>query len=162
MEAYKLFSTVGGVNNQLDISRFSQRITFLSNFNSIEVVPYPHLNLVNLVGMAQKQQYLIWREKLGFFTALNRYGELLTWSLVTGKQLYKIPQSEDKPGSREKMRGYSIYRADVEDNTYVRNHYNQKNRSIQLLTYWQQGKYVRNSLLKRVEKQNKYDKIGSL
>ena len=52
MEAYKLFSTVGGVNNQLDMSRFSQRITFLSNFKSIQVVPFPHLNLVNLVGMA--------------------------------------------------------------------------------------------------------------
>ena len=54
LETYKLFSTVAGVNNQLDVSRFSQRFSFLANFNQIQVVPYPHLNIVNLVGMAQK------------------------------------------------------------------------------------------------------------
>ena len=35
LETYKLFSTVAGVNNQLDCSRFSQRFSFLANFDSI-------------------------------------------------------------------------------------------------------------------------------
>ena len=71
LETYKLFSTVAGVNNQLDVSRFSQRFSFLANFDTILVVPFPHLNILNLVGMSPKQQYLVWREKNGFFTALN-------------------------------------------------------------------------------------------
>jgi len=72
LESYKLFGAIGGVNDFLEVSRFSHRLSFLANFNKIQVMPFPHLNLVNLVGMAQKQQYLAWREKAGFFTALSR------------------------------------------------------------------------------------------
>ena len=39
--------------------------------------------------MGHKSEYLIWREKNGFFTALDGQGDLLTWSLVTGKLLYR-------------------------------------------------------------------------
>ena len=39
--------------------------------------------------------YLIWREKNGFFTALDRRGNLVTWSLLTGKLLYKETQFGD-------------------------------------------------------------------
>ena len=94
----------------------------------------------------------MWREKLGFFTALNRYGELLTWSLVTGKQLYKIPLPQESPGSRNNMEGYSIYRADSEDSTYIRNYYNHEDRTIQMLTHWQKNKDVRQNLVTKVER----------
>jgi len=38
--------------------------------------------------MGQKHEYLMWREKNGFFTALDKKGKLLTWSLISGKLLY--------------------------------------------------------------------------
>ena len=41
------------------------------------------------------------------------------------------------------MEGYSIYRADADDVTYVRNYYNQEDRSIQLLAHHQKGHDVR-------------------
>ena len=58
------------------------------DYATIAVIPFPHLNLINCVGMAQKNQYLIWREKNGFFTALDRRSRLMTWSIITGKHLY--------------------------------------------------------------------------
>ena len=41
-----------------------------------------------MVGMGAKNEYLVWRQKNGFFTALDKQGELLTWSLLSGKLLY--------------------------------------------------------------------------
>jgi len=32
----------------------------------------------------------VWREKNGFFTALDKVGDLVTWSLLTGKLLYTV------------------------------------------------------------------------
>lgn len=40
------------------------------------------------MGMKAKKLYLIWREKNGFFSALDIYGQLTTWSMVTGDVLY--------------------------------------------------------------------------
>ena len=88
VERYKLSSAIGGVNNLFDNSKFSERFSFIQNFDWIAVIPFPHLNVINCVGMGQKNEYLIWREKNGFFTALDRKSNLLTWSLASGKLLY--------------------------------------------------------------------------
>ena len=88
IESYKLSSAVVGASTLLDNSRFSDRFSFLSNFNEILVIPFPHMNLLNFVGMGQKQEYLIWRQTDGFFTALDKRGNILTWSVVTGRLLY--------------------------------------------------------------------------
>ena len=74
---------------------------------------------------------MIWREKNGFFTALNRKGTLITWSNLTGKLLYKIKQSEE--ASKEKCEHYEVYRADANDITYTRDFYNFKDFSLNLL-----------------------------
>ena len=54
--------------------------------------------------MGHKSEYLIWREKNGFFTALDYHGKLCTWSLATGKLLYSELQNGD--ASREQMEDY--------------------------------------------------------
>ena len=72
----------------LENSLFYDRLSFVKDYNNIVFVPFPHLNLLNMVGMGAKNEYLVWRQKNGFFTALDKQGELLTWSLVSGKLLY--------------------------------------------------------------------------
>ena len=72
----------------MDKSKFSDRISFVQNYDKIAVIPYAHINLINCVGMANKHEYVIWREKNGFFTALDKHGNLQTWSLISGKYLY--------------------------------------------------------------------------
>lgn len=89
VEKYKIASAIGGVNFQIDKSTFSNRFSFIKNYSQITVIPVPHLNSLKCAGMSQMHDYLIWREKNGFFTALDRRGRLTTWSLLTGKRLYK-------------------------------------------------------------------------
>ena len=48
---------------------------------------------------------------------------MLTWSLVTGKLLYTMRSEED-------VAGYTAYRADPEDHTYVRDYYNLEDRTV--------------------------------
>ena len=79
--------------------------------------------------MGQKHEYLIWRQKNGFFTALDKQGELFTWSLLSGKLMYQESQ-EGKEGSKKVCKGYEVYRSDTNDITYTGNFYNQPNASI--------------------------------
>ena len=81
--------------------------------------------------MDQKHEYLIWREKNGFFSALDKRGNLLTWSLLTGKLVYSETQMRD--GCEESLKKYEVYRADEQDITYTRNFYNFSNCSYSLL-----------------------------
>ena len=85
---YKLASTIGGFANELDDSKFGDRISFIQSFDNIIMIPFPHLNLISCVGMGHKSEYLIWREKDGFFTALDRRDNLLTWATLNGEMLY--------------------------------------------------------------------------
>ena len=81
--------------------------------------------------MGQKNEYIVWREKDGFFTALDRHGYIKTWSLVTGKMLYQEKQLKD--ASADNMDSYEVYSADEEDITYTQNFYNFKKSSLSLL-----------------------------
>ena len=83
--------------------------------------------------MGQKYDYLAWREKNGFFSALDKQGDILTWSLLTGKLLYVEEQKQEEAGSKSNLRKYQVYRSDSNDVTYTRNYYNQKDRTIQLI-----------------------------
>jgi hypothetical protein len=38
------------------------------------ILPFVHQNIINLNGSSTKDDYLIWREKGGFFTAMNKEG----------------------------------------------------------------------------------------
>ena len=51
VETYKLFSAIVGCNKLIDNSRFSDRFSFLADFNHILVIPFPHMNLLNFIGM---------------------------------------------------------------------------------------------------------------
>ena len=81
--------------------------------------------------MQDKSDYLIWREKDGFFTALDKGGSLVTWSLMTGKLLYIEHQKAD--ACDQKIADYEVYRADKNDITYTQGFYNQVHSSVQLL-----------------------------
>ena len=81
--------------------------------------------------MGQKYQYMIWREKNGFFSALDQHSHLDTWSLLSGKMLYSEKQSGDS--AKENIQDYEVYMADENDITYTRDFYNQEDCSLSLL-----------------------------
>ena len=145
VEKYKISSAIGGVNFHIDKSSFSNRFSFIQNYSQITVIPFPHLNSIKCAGMSQMQDYLMWREKNGFFTALDKRGRLMTWTLLTGKLLYKEKQLGD--ASVDELEQYEVFRADADDITYTRDFYNFQDRSITLLQ-------SRTSLSKMVLDQN--------
>ena len=68
----------------------SQRLAFMPNFSSLVTMPIPHFNTLSMIGMEKKNEYLIWRKSIdGFFTALDKHGDMYTWSYSNGKILYK-------------------------------------------------------------------------
>ncbi len=87
-EIYKLVSAISGVNSHIDNSKFGDIFSFLMDYNHIAMIPFPHLNKIELSGMAQKEDYTIWREKNNFFTDMDDEGYLRTWSMLTGAMLY--------------------------------------------------------------------------
>ena len=115
IEKYKLGSAIGGQSSLMNKSKFSNRFSFLQSYDNIIVIPFPHLNLINFIGMGQKNEYLMWRAKNGFFTALDKRNQLLTWSMLSGKMLYM----EDSSQKESDLDKYEVYQADVADITYT-------------------------------------------
>jgi len=74
IENYLLELSTGGVNNHIDLSFETQTITFIKNYNEIVMIPIPHRNTINFMGMGPKEDYLIWRHSGGTFTALSKSG----------------------------------------------------------------------------------------
>lgn len=48
---YKISTAIGGVCSSLDNSKFSDRFSYIENFNHISIIPFPHVNLINCIGM---------------------------------------------------------------------------------------------------------------
>ena len=74
IEAYKLAPAVAGYGSFIDYSYAQGRITYYTNFNEISMLPLPHRNSINFLGMGKKEDYIIWREKDGYFTGLHNSG----------------------------------------------------------------------------------------
>ena len=115
LRRYRLGSAIGGQCSLINKSKFSNRFSFLQSYDNIVVIPFPHLNLINFIGMGQKNEYLVWRAKNGFFTALDRRSQLYTWSMLSGKMLY----NEETPGDLRHLEKYEVYKADDNDITYT-------------------------------------------
>jgi hypothetical protein len=82
---YKLKDAIVGVNRHIDFCNSSNRIAFMKDFDSIEMVPVPHRNTINFLGMRPKKSYLIWREVNGIFTAMDAAKNIDAWIIATGK-----------------------------------------------------------------------------
>jgi len=136
-EIYKLRSALVGINTLLTYSQFNQRMSFLKDFNTIQILPFMHRNTINFLGMSGREDYLIWREKGGFFTALNQKdGTIQTWSVASGKLLYSYKECF-KPLEGD-LNNYVIYEAPAADEEHrdvsqLMNFYNFNHKSISLI-----------------------------
>ena len=89
LEWINLKRTVVGVNDHIDVNLFTQRISFLLDYNTIAQMPFPNTNQIGLCGIGKKVEYILWRESQGFFSVLNKFGKILTWSLGTSQLMLK-------------------------------------------------------------------------
>ena len=134
MEPYKVSRQgLAGEGTLIQYNSNKARLSFMEDYNTIVVIPVPQLNVVNFGGMKNKHDYVIWREKNGFFTALDREGELNTWSLLTGNLLYTLTHEENDDASEQNISPYQVYRSADDDITYTRDAYKLDHHSICLL-----------------------------
>jgi hypothetical protein len=87
------------------------------------MMPICHRNTINFLGMGQQRDYLIWRQKDGFFSALTKTQKIHTWSIATGKHV-------GKDVCNLNVMGYKIYQANSSDDSYVKNFMNFKDGAI--------------------------------
>ena len=113
---YKLKDAIVGINRYIDFCNSSYRIAFLKDFDRIQMVPVPHRNTINFLGMQPKSSYIIWRESNGTFTALDNQGFIRTWIVSTGK----TTKSHITAGQLD-IKGYAVYECNASDDTYKRN-----------------------------------------
>ena len=48
-----------------------EEILFMKSFNELRLISSPHINKIDFFGMSKKQDYLIWHQRKGTFTAVN-------------------------------------------------------------------------------------------
>ena len=85
-----LVYATSGCADRIEYSMSSERVAWMPNFSRLVFMPIPHFNIISMIGMGQKLEYLIWRKSIdGFFTGLEPDGDLITWSYTNGKLLYK-------------------------------------------------------------------------
>ena len=80
--------------------------------------------------MGPKTDYLIWRARNGFFTALSKKGFLTTWSIATGHILYSIPVDDEL---KDVCKTHVVYQANKEDYSHLMNFNSHQNESISLI-----------------------------
>ena len=66
VDKYKVSSSAAGNCNLIEFYLYNERLAYIENYNKVIVIPIPHLNIVNCIGMENKHEHLIWREKKGF------------------------------------------------------------------------------------------------
>ena len=132
IERYKisLYGT-GGCSSLIEYNSNKGRLAHMEDYDTIVVMSLPQLNTINFIGMGNKHEYLMWREKRGFFTALNRKGDLQTWSILTGKLMYSLKMTEDASGMI--LDNYELFKSNANDITYTRRTYNFEDCSLTLL-----------------------------
>lgn len=62
------------------------RIAYMKNYNSIELLPKAHSNQIDFLGMPFGKNILLVREEDGVFSALTSRSEFYAWNVLTGME----------------------------------------------------------------------------
>lgn len=123
---YRLSDGVVGANDLIDFCPISQRISFMLSFSTVRLMPLPHRPLVQFLGMKKKSEYLIWREKNGFFAAMDKDSVIYLWSMPGGDLI-------DTKAVNLETQDYEIFQSAKDDDNYKRNYQDRIDRTVQLL-----------------------------
>ena len=61
LKKIEIMQVTSGSCSRIEDSLMSQRLAFMPNFSTLVTMPIPHLNILSMVGMETKHEYLIWR-----------------------------------------------------------------------------------------------------
>lgn len=123
---FHLSRAIVGANELFDCSLEQNRILFFQNLTRIRLMSMPHRSSVKFMGMRKKHHYLIWRDKNGFFSALDANGQFSTWSMVTGDVIFQ----QNMTDVTKKVKNYEIFRDNENDETWVAGYQNHENHTL--------------------------------
>jgi len=63
------------------------RFAYLRNYDVMELIPIPHTNIIEFIGMPPTRQILASRHEKGTFTILRINGDVMTWSVLNAKMV---------------------------------------------------------------------------
>ena len=69
----------------LDYYKDDQRLAYISSYDVIRIVPLLHRSTVGFIGMRPRKEYLSFRKFKSKLMALDKKGNITTWSVLTGK-----------------------------------------------------------------------------
>jgi hypothetical protein len=94
---YPLDDCISGVNSLVDYNEDGFRISYLTSYEEVKIVPNLNRNVISFFGMDIKKNYVCTRKHYDKFIALDTKGYLITWSICTGKLLskYKVKSTLD-------------------------------------------------------------------
>ncbi|CDW78106.1 wd-40 repeat protein [Stylonychia lemnae] len=110
---FKLKGAIVGCNDLLDYYKEDQRIAYMSNYDSIKIVPVLHRCAIGFIGMRERKKYLAFKKQKDKLIALDKKGTLTTWSIQTGKILEHNTLHKSADNS-----SYSIFAWEKNDITY--------------------------------------------
>ncbi len=82
---YLLEETMVGINGGVDFSADNQRIAYMLDYGTINIVPALHRNVINFIGMDKRESYVASKKLKDKFICLDKKNRLTTWNLLTGK-----------------------------------------------------------------------------
>lgn len=84
----------------------------MSDYETILIVPTLHRNVINFIGMLDRDQYIACKKIKDKFISLDKRNIITTWSVLTGKLLiqYKFEDFD--------LSNFEIYQYEDADITY--------------------------------------------
>jgi hypothetical protein len=100
----------------VDFSADNERIAYMSDYSVINIVPALHRNVINFMGMDNRENYIATKKIKDKFMALDKNSVITTWNLLNGKLEAQHKLDFD-------FSEYDIYSYDGWDITYKREWY---------------------------------------
>jgi len=85
--------TLAGANSKIAVTADKARFAYLHDYNLIELLPVSDSNMITFIGLPDSEDMLIQREENGTFTAFTRFGDIMSWSVVTGMEVFDTKRS---------------------------------------------------------------------
>jgi hypothetical protein len=105
---FKLKSAIVGQNDLLDYYKDDQRIAYNSSYDVIRIVPLLHRTILGFIGMRPRNEYLAFKRFKSRLMALDRFGTLTEWDVLTGKVMNQTTH-ETNVNYSESFSEYDLY-----------------------------------------------------
>lgn len=102
----------------LSYYRQDERIGYMTDYESIKIVPVLHRNTISFFGINRKSNYLCFKKDADKLIALDYDNVLSTFSIATGKILKRFKLKKPVITASQK-----VWQSDIGDKTYMQSHY---------------------------------------